>query len=216
MGSLELSDLPHDMTKEEKGLVLEFINNGCPGLLRVEQSDMFNLFRLYMASKTYSEIATTSKMSKTLILYLSYKSKWMDLRFKHYEDISLNILEKMQKVKLDIANDLVVSINATGKYLREHYDRYLSTNDKSIIENLDQQIVTGHRNNIKALKEVLAEEKNNDPNQKPNQPMVNINVGMGARTTLQQTDPKTLEITSETSGDLIKALAGMKKAIESK
>jgi len=216
MGSLDISSLPQDMTKEEKELVLEFIANGCPGLLRVQQSDMFNLFELYMAGKTYSEIATTYKMNKTLIMYLAFRSKWMDLRFKHYEDISLNILNKIKQTKLDIANDLTVAINATGKYLRGEYDRYLKTNDKSIIEGLDQAIVTGHRNNIKTLKEVLTAEENSDPNKKPQQPLVNIHMGIGAKATVEQTGEKTLEITDQTSGDLLKALAGMKKETESK
>lgn len=216
MGSLAITDLPQDMTKEEKESVLDFINNGCPGLLKVQLSDTFNLFQLYMAGKTYSELATTYKMNKTLIMYLAYKSKWMDYRFKHYEDLSLKILEKIKMTKLDIVNDLVVSINATGKYLREEYDRYLKTNDKSIIENLDQTIVTGHRNNIKVLKEVLTAEENSDPNKKPNQPLVNVNVGMGARATIEQTGEKTVEITDQTAGDFLKALAGMKKEQERK
>ncbi len=214
MGSLSITDLPHDMTKEEKEKVLEFIQNGVPGLLRVQHSDMYMMFQLYMSGKTYSEIATISKINKTLIMYLAYKSNWMDLRFKHYEDISLNILDKTQKAKLDIVNDLIVSINATGKYLRDEYNRYLSTNDKSIIERLDQTIVTGHRNNIKALKEVLTEEESTDPNKKPKGPLVNINVGMGAQ--IQQGTEKPLEISDATTGDLIKALASMKKAAETK
>lgn len=214
MGGLTITDLPHDMTKEEKEQVLEFIQNGVPGLLRVQHSDMYTLFKLYMSGKTYSEIATISKINKTLVMYLSYKSSWLDKRFKHYEDISLNILDKVQKTKLDIANKLVTMINATGKFLEDEYNQYLKTNDKAIIQNIDSKIISGYHKSIDSLKRVLDTEEENDPNKKPKQPLVNINVGMGAQ--IQQGADRPLEISDATTGDLIKALASMKKAAESK
>lgn len=214
MGGLALTDLPHDMTKDEKELVLEFIQNGIPGVQRIQHSDMFTLFQLYMSGKTYAEIATISKTNKVLVMYLAYKSNWLDHRFKHYENLSLNMLDKIQRAKLDIANDLVVIIAATGKYIRDEYNRYLSTNDKSIIERMDQKIVTSYHKAYEGLKSATQEEESGDPNKKPKQPLVNINVGMGAQ--IQQVGEKPLEISEATTGDLIKALASMKKASEVK
>lgn len=214
MGSLELTDLPQDMTKDEKVLVLEFIQNGCPGIMKVQHEDSYRFFELYMSGKTYAEIAVITKVSKTLIMFLSYKMRWMEHRFKHYEGISLNLLDKIQKAKLDIANNLLTTIAATGKYLENEYNRYLRTNDKSIIESLDQKIVSSYQKSVDSLKRVLEEESNDDPNKKPKQPLVNINVGMGAKATL--TEPNKLEITDATAGELLTALAGIKKSMESK
>lgn len=216
MGSVEIADLPQDMTKEEKEVVLDFIANGLPGVQKIQQSDSFQAFRLYMTGKTYAEIAVISKISKTFILYLAYKSNWMELRFKHYQDISLNILDKIQKAKLDIANDLLVITAATGKYIRDEYNRYLSTNDKSIIESMDQKIVSSYYKATDILDNVLNEDKNSDPDKKPKGPLVNINVGMGAKASIEQTGPESLEITDETAGELVKALASMKKLAEAK
>lgn len=216
MGSLELTDLPQDMTKEEKEFVLEFINNGCPGLLKVQQSDIFKYFELYMSGKTYAEIATITKNSKVLVMYLSYKSKWMEHRFKHYENISLNMLDKTTQVKLATANNLVTIINALGKYCEVKYNRYLTTNDPAAIETIDNKIVAQYYKSVELLQKLMTAEENSDENKKPNQPMVNVHVGMGARATISQTSEKTLEITDETAGDFIKALASMKKEQERK
>jgi hypothetical protein len=216
MGSLELTDLPQDMTKEEKEVVLEFISNGCPNLLRVNQSDIFKYFELYMSGKTYAEIAVVTKSPKDLIMYLAYKSHWMEHRFKHYENISLNILDKVKQVKLDTANNLVTIIKALGKYCELKYNKFLTTNDLSTIEGIDNKIVAQYYKSIELLDKVLNAEDDSDDSRKPKQPLVNIHMGMGAQATVKQVNDKTLEITDETAGEMLKALASMKKEVERK
>jgi hypothetical protein len=213
MGSLELADMPQDMTKDEKESVQDFIANGCPGLLRVQQSDIFKWFELYMAGKTYAEIATITKSKKDLIMYLAYKSAWMDKRLNHYSDISLNILDKIKQSRLDSANKLVTVIAALGKYCEQEYNRYLSTNDRSIIENLDTKIVAQYFKAQEQLDKIAsAEEGGKD--KPPQSPLVNINMGSSA--TIKEVGEKTLEITDKTAGDLLKSLASLKKAQEDK
>lgn len=214
MGSLELSSLPQDMTKEEKESLQDFILNGCPGLLRVQQSDIFNYFQLYMSGKTYAEIATIAKAPKDLVMYLSYKSNWLEHRFKHYENISLNILEKIKHVKLDSTNTLVTVIKAYGKYIEAKSNKYLSTNDASVIEGIDSKILSTYYKSLDSLEKILGGDPQDPEN--PKAPMVSINMGMGAAASIKQVDSKTLEITDETAGDLIKALASMKKETEKK
>ena len=216
MGSLEITELPQDMTKEEKEVVLAFITHGCPGLLKVQQSDIFQYFQLYMSGKTYAEIAVITKAPKDLIMYLAYKSKWLEHRFKHYENISLNILDKVQQVKLDTANNLITIIKALGKYCELKYNKFLTTNDVSAIEGIDTKITTQYYKSIELLDKILNADENDDENKKPKQPLVNIHMGMGAKATIEQTGPKSLEITDETAGELVKALASMKKTSETK
>jgi hypothetical protein len=217
MGSLELmAEMPQDMTKDEKEVVRNFIANGCPELLRVQQSDIFKWFDLYMSGKTYAEIATITRSKKDLIMYIAYKSTWMDKRLKHYEDISLNILEKIKKSKLDSANNLITIISSLGKYCEQRYNKFLTTNDPDTIEGIDTKIVTQYFKAMELLEKLINPEGEGDGNRKtsPQVPLVNINMGSSA--TVKQTDPQTLEITDETAGDLLKTLASLKKAHEDK
>ena len=168
-----------------------------------------------MSGKTYAEIAYITKAGQDLIMYLSYKSKWMEHRFKHYENISLNLLDKIQQVKLDTANNLVTIIKALGKYCEAKYNKYLSTNDSGVVEGIDTKIVTQYFKSIELLDKISKEE---DPenDKKPKQPLVNIHMGLGAAASISHADPKTLEITDQTAGELVKALASMKKSAENK
>lgn len=202
--------MPQDMTKEEKEVVQQFVANGCPGLLKIGQSDVFKWFELYMSGKTYAEIATITKAKKDVIMYVSYKSTWMDKKFKHYEDISLNILEKIKQVKLDSANNLVTIIKALGKYCDQKYNRFLATNDPNTIENMDNKIVTQYFKAMETLDKLMNPEEDPDIKKNASQsPIVNINMGPSA--TIKQVDPSAIEITDETAGDLLKTLASMKK-----
>lgn len=214
MADLTLTDLPQDMTKEEKEVVQDFIDNGCPGLIRVQDGDIFKFFQLYMSGKTYAEIATITKSPKDLIMFLAYRSHWMEHRFKHYENISLNILDKVKQVKLDSANNLVTIVKALGQYCEMKYNGFLSTRNQDVIEKIDSKIVTQYFKAIELLDKILSEDESGGENTQPKGPFVNINMGMGASATIKQTDPKTLEITDETAGDLVKALASMKKQSE--
>ena len=113
-------------------------------------------------------------------------------------------------------NTLLVAITAEGKYLENEYNRYLTTNDKSIIERLDTRKTGVYLKYVDALENIMKPDDGPDKDGKLKQPLVNINMAMGAKATVQQTDAKTLEITDETAGELVKALAGMKKSIEKK
>lgn len=217
MANLTLTDLPQDMTKEEKEAVQDFIDNGCPGIIRVQDGDIFKFFQLYMSGKTYAEIATITKSPKDMIMFLAYRSKWMEHRFKHYENISLNILDKVKQVKLDSANNLVTIVKALGQYCEMKYNGFLSTRNQEVIEKIDSKIVTQYFKAIELLDKVLSDDEPSEGEAgKTKGPLVNINMAMGATASIKQTDPKTLEITDETAGDLVKALASMKKQAERK
>ena len=215
MANLELANPPDDMSLEERKAVHDFMTDGCPGIGKVQDSDHFRWFELYMSGKTYAEIATITKWKKDTIMFIAYKSKWMEKRLKHYEDISQHMLAKVQAIKLDSANNMMTIISALGKYCQQKYDRYLVTNDPDVVEGMDQKIVTQYFKSIDLLHKLLnngAEDE--DGVKKPQSvPMVNINMGSG---TIRQIDAKTLEISDETAGDLVKALASLKKSNESK
>lgn len=203
-----MSGMPQDMTKEEKEVVANFIANGCPGLLKVQQSDIFQWFRLYMSGKTYAEIATITKSKKELIMYIAHKSTWMDKRLSHYEDISLNLLDKIKQARLDNANNLITIIKALGKYCEQKYDKFLTTHDLDIVEGMDNKIVAQYFKAIELLDKISNPEEKGD-GELGNSPLVNINMGSSA--TVKQVNPHTLEITDETAGDLLKTLANLKK-----
>lgn len=193
-----LNTLPDDMTQEEKNSLQDYINNGCPGFLKVQESDIFKWFGLYMSGKTYDEIAKITKSKRDLVLYLSYKSKWNEKRLKHYEDLTQSLTQKVEQGKLDSANTIVSMISALNRYYGDKFNQFLALNDKSIIENIDPRMLAQYYKSMDTLKKLLEDNVPSDLERK-----------------LSDKDNKkeeAVEVTEEKVGNILQILANYKKS----
>lgn len=212
---MDLVKLPEDMTPEEQSSLQNYIENGCPGLTKINDTKVFTWFELYMTGKSYQEIAQITKDRKDLILYISHKAKWNEKRMEYYSDISKSLTGKLQKIKLESANTIATAVSAIGKYYNDKFNKFLVTNDKDIIENLDTKVLAQYYKSLEMIDKILAPPKASPEDS--DKPMVNINVGSSAK--IQQTDDNTIEIspvdTDAAAGDLLKALAKFQRVKDS-
>jgi hypothetical protein len=156
-----------------------------------------------MAGKSYSEIAAITKEKKDLIVYIAHRGKWHEKHMQYYADIANNLTNKLKKVRLESANTVATAITALGKYYGDQFNKYLLTNDGSIISNMDTKTLAQYYKSIEVLDKMMSPSSGGEGSSNPS---VNINVGSNAK--IEQKDDKTVEITTdEAAGDLIKALA---------
>lgn len=208
---MDLTLLPEDLSPEEKASLQEYVENGCPGLTKINDTKVFSWFELYMSGKSYNEIASITKDRRDLILYVSHKAKWHVRRMEYYNDISNSLTGKLQKVRIESANTVVTAITALGKYYNEKFNRFLLTNDSNIIEGMDTKTLAQYYKSLEMLEKLVNPSKNTeDPGKNPG---VTINVGSNA--TVKQTDDNTLDIqTDDAAGDLLKALSKFQRSKE--
>ena len=197
---MDLKKIENDMTEDEKMSLSDYISKGKPGFSNIVESDIFNWFTLYMSGKTYGEIAEISNKKKDLVLYMSVKSEWYNKRLAHYQDLSENMLEKLKRTKLDSIDTLNNSISALGKYCNGKFNKFLSTNDKSIIEGMDFKIFAQYCKSVESLEKIMGEATKT----KDRKPSVNINMNGG---TVTQVSEDVLEIDTEDTGKMLKILA---------
>jgi len=202
---MDLEKISEDMNIEEKKSLENYIKNGTPGISKITEVDIFKWFELYMSGKTYAEIATITKSKKDLILYISNKSGWNEKRLSHYKDLSDNLIEKIKTVKLKNTNTVASIINALGKYYGDKFDKFLSTNDNSIIEEMDTKMLAQYYKSMEVLDRIIAGASDSDKKS----PTVNVNVGSGAE--ISQIDENTVEVTDSTAKNLLRSLAEYKK-----
>ena len=200
---MDLETINNDMTDKEKEALVEYVKNGRPGLMKVSDTDVFNWFSLYMSGKTYVEIAEITNTKKNLVLYMSNKSGWYTKRMEHYQDLADNYIEKIRRTKLDSVNTINTSIAALGKYYGDKFNKFLSTNDKTIIEDMDTKMLAQYYKAIESLEKIIGNSSSAGEGSK--NPMININLGAGI--TLEQKDGETLEINDENASRMLSALA---------
>jgi hypothetical protein len=203
----ELSTISRDdLSVEETASLANYIENGCPGLTKIEDAQVFKWFELYMAGKTYSEIAVITKSKKDLIVYISYKSKWLEKRTEYFSSIAQSMTTKITNIRTESINTVATIVSSMNKYFGKKFDSYLSTNDDTIIENIDSKLLEKYYKSLEILEKVI-----NPTAKDPAKPSpVNINISSGA--SFQQSSDSSLDISmDEKPSDLMKRLVQDKK-----
>ena len=211
MSNIELKAPSDDMTAEERESLKNYMDNGMPGLTRVQESDIFQWFKLYMSGKTYNEIAESTKTKKDLILYMSYKQDWVGKRHEHYNELLQNMIHKMSQAKLQSVNTITKMISALAKYYGDMFDQFLKNNDKSVIEGIDTKMLSQYYKSMEVLEKLVTPPKTRPDDGDESRPNININMGSG---TVKQIDDKTLEVDDNTAEKILLALAAKKKDSE--
>lgn len=213
---MDLTTLPEDLTTEEKKVVAEYVANGCPGLVKINDDKVFKWFELYMTGKSYTEIAHLMRENKDLIMYVACRSRWLDKRMQYYNDMAVAFSNKLKKAKVDSANTVVNAIAALSKYHNKKFNDFLTTNDQSIIDNMDTKLLGQYYKSLETLDKLVNPAGSDDPDKDKSGksgPTVNVNVGSGA--TVKQIGDDTVEITTdEAAGDLLKALSNYQRTKE--
>lgn len=196
-----------DLNEEERSSLESYIKNGCPGLTKLEDTQVFKWFELYMSGKTYSEIAVITKSKKDLIVYVAYKSKWLEKRTEYFTSITQNMTNKITNIRAESINTVATIVSSLNKYFGKKFDQYLATNDDSIIENIDSKVLEKYYKSLEILEKVV-NPTSKDPNRNPSTP-VNINIS-GA--SVQQSSDSSLDISvKDDPSELLKKLAQQKK-----
>lgn len=203
---MDLKKIDNDFTEDEVERINTYVSNGSAGLESIVKDEhrMNTLFGLYMAGKTYEEISKISRVKKDVVLYLSAKMRWYEKRMEYLEDIQRQMTKKLSHTRIESLNFISDLINCHHKYYGDEINRYLETNDRTIIENLDLKSLTQYFKSIEILEKIL------NP--------TNISKGGGSGTTINinaagskiDATDDSIEITPSNTGDILKALANLK------
>jgi hypothetical protein len=203
---MDLSKIDNDFTDDEVEKVNTYVSNGSIGLETIvkDEHKMNSLFGLYMAGKTYEEISKISRVKKDIVLYLSAKMRWYEKRMEYLEDIQRQMTKKLSYTRIESLNFISDLINCHHKYYGDEINRYLQTNDRTIIENLDLKSLTQYFKSIEILEKIL------NP--------TNVTKGGGSGTTINinaigskiDATDDSIQITPSNTGDILKALANLK------
>lgn len=207
---MDLSKIDNDFSDEEVEKINTFVKNGCQGLdvLAAEESRINSMFGLYMAGKNYVEISKITKVKKNLVLYMSAKMRWYEKRMEHLNEIQKAMGKRISTTKIESMNFIADLISMHHKYYGDEIDLYLSTGDKTIVENMDLKSLTQYFKSIEILEKIMNPSNVTRGGGSGN--TVNVNAPDGA--TVTQLDENTLEITPGNQGDILKKLAELKDA----
>jgi hypothetical protein len=140
-----------DFSESEIQSLKNFVSKGCPGISKVDEVKIFQWFELYMSGKTYDEISTINGDKKDLILYISDKQKWFSKKISYYNDLTSHAQEKIAIAKITAISSITSGITAMSKFHEEIFNKYLKTNDASVLEQLDPKMFAAFMKILESL-----------------------------------------------------------------
>jgi len=200
-----------DFTEEEVKSLQEWKDNNKPGLHSLTQDRAFQWFKLYMAGKTYSEIAQVTNSKKDLILFVSERNQWLKQKMDHYADISNSMVQKYKEAKVQSLNTMTTMVSAMNKYFGDKFNKYLKTNDESILEGIDSKMLAQYQKANESIDKIIAEITGEPKESGSGSKGPTVNINMNGNSSIKQTDSNTIDIQPEEEEEVKDILAKLSK-----
>lgn len=192
---------PHlDFNQEQYTILRAYKEDGCPGISYVSDSLMLKWQNLYMAGKSYEEIARQTKGQLPQILLIAEKLNWPKKKSDYLNAISERLGERLLANRMEslvFLNDVQTYIHETiGKTIRE----YLETKNEDLIKKIDLKSLDKYYKAIETV-EKLAFKKKDDEERAPA-----IFNNFFGKTSIKKTGPNSVEVEVSSPDDDISIL----------
>jgi hypothetical protein len=200
---MEVQKYSDDFSQEEKEALQDYIKNGCPSLVTVTESKVFEWFELYMSGKSYSEIANITSSKRDLILYISYKSKWHESRSSYIASLSANLASKITQTKLESLNTVQTIVSALGKSIEGKMNTYLKTKDEGLMAQVSKDDLRNYFKGLEVFEKLVSEPKEGGGK--------GVTINIGTDSTITQKDENVVEVSTASSAEKLRKLAEEKR-----
>ncbi len=210
--SKEITTIPFaDFTSKDLEQIHKFRENGMLGIAQITHVDVERSMALYLDGKTYRQIANVLKISKEVILFLSHKFKWYEMKEQYLEELKATLPQKIIDSKLQSQEFFMHLIHAYQKKISRNVDKYLRTDDAQWADNVDVKDV----NTLIKITELLHKLNNESLGNPNDKSMVSLNGLTESGVTITKTGANSVEITPKSPfASKLKQFADLKRQAE--
>jgi hypothetical protein len=198
-----------DMSEKELGRVTRYKNAGLPGIIDVNEDKLAKMMDLYLSGKTYSQISQITGIPKDIVLYLSQKMQWFEVKEEYLLELDERMKIRIIENKLMSQDHLLQLAQMYQKKIGHKITRYLSTGNEDIANGIDLKEVSAYLKILEALHKIGAA---------PVAPGPLIGITMPDGATMTRKSNNEIEITPKQKaiGDILKQHADMKRKEDKK
>jgi len=208
----EIAALPtDDFTMKDLDLIRKFKDSGMLGLHTMKDTDIERAMSLYLDGRSYREIASVLKINKSVILFLSHKAKWYELRREYLDELQATIKDKVVEAKLRSQDFFLELKLAYEKKISKNIHQYLRTDDSAFFDKIDKKDIDV----IVKITDIL-QRLSSETAPLSDRSLVALN-GMGEGVSITRTGNNSVEITPKEPSlfsSKLKAMAEMKREME--
>jgi hypothetical protein len=210
----EIPDQPvNDFSQKDLEVIQAYQEKGLEGIGVVNETKLASMLEMYLSGKTYRQIATTMQLRKEIVLYMSYKFKWFELRTEYLVDMESSMRGRVLEAKI-INQDFLLQLQAMWqKKIGSKIRKYFATNNEEFANEIDLKEIDKYLKTVEMLHKLSGEKVASVDN---NRPMVGLNAGEGV--TIVKKGDNEIEITpkSKAMSEALKMFADSRREEEKK
>lgn len=207
-----LEEPQSDFSTKDLEVIKAYQEGGLQGVAVVDDKKMASMLEMYLSGKTYRQIATTMQIKKEIVLYMSHKFNWFELRTEYLVDLESSMRGRVLEAKI-VNQDFLLQLQAMWqKKIGTKISKYLATDNEEFANEIDLKEVDKYLKTVELLQKLGGEGKTPDNSR----PMVGVNAGDGV--TITRKGDNEIEITpkSKAIGDALKMFADSRREEEKK
>lgn len=202
----------NDFSQDDLELIEKYMEAGLPAVATIDADKMARALDLYLSGTTYYRIASTMSVQKSVILYLSYKFNWFELRQAYLIDLEQSVRPRVLEAKI-VDQDFILQLQMMWrKKIGKNLTKYFATDNIEFANAIDLKDVDKYLKTVEILHKLSSEKSDNSGKN----PAVGLNLGEGV--TIVKTGENQVEITpkSKAIGDALKQFANFRREEEKK
>jgi ribosomal protein S8 len=205
--------LSNDFSQKDLEVIKAYQEAGLPAVATVDEKKMASMLEMYLSGKTYRQISTTMQIKKDIVLYMSFKFNWFELRQDYLVDMESSMRGRVLEAKI-VNQDFLLQLQAMWqKKIGTNIAKYLATDNVEFANQIDLKEVDKYLKTVELLQKLSVEGK---PVADNTRPLIGVNAGDGV--TIVRTGENSMEITpkSKAIGDALKMFADSRREDEKK
>lgn len=206
-----LEDPKTDFSSKDLEQIRNYQEAGLPNIAYIDDIKLTRILDMYLSGRTYGQIAMTMGMQKQVVLYLSYKFKWFDLKQEYFIELEASSRPRVLEARLMNQDMLMQLQQMWRKKIGDNIVKYLATGNAEFSNAIDLKEVDKYLKTVEMLHKLDSERKPGQQN-----PTVGLNLGDGV--TIVKKDDNSVEITpkQKTIEDALKQFADFRREEENK
>lgn len=200
-----------DFSEKDIQKIDEFKEAGLPGIATVDQILMARIMDLYLSGKTYRQISTITRIPVAIILFLSQKFSWFQVRTEYLEDLESTIKARLIESRLINQDFLLQLVHVWQKKIGNSITKYLATDNEVHANAIDLKEVDKYLKTLEALHKLST-----DPRAAPTGGTAPIGLNVGEGMSITKNSDGGIDITpkSKAIGDMLKQFADSRREEE--
>lgn len=204
-----VEDVATDITEADNALIDKYVEEGLPRIAEIDEVKLARILDLYLSGKTYRQISTMMQIKKVMILYLSRRFNWFQMKQEYIADLEQSIRGRILEAKLVSQDFLMQLLLFWQKKIGKHINDFLVNGNETSAKNIDLKEIDKYLKTVEALHRLST-----IPSSTPVAPAVGLNLGEGV--TIEKVGNNTVEITpkSKKIGDMLRQYADQERLVE--